>query len=498
MRDFHKKDDSGLAVVRGSRKMNYKEFFDEIDRVAAGLYALGVRKGDVCMVALPNIIQAVVAVYALAKLGAIASMIHPKLSGEQFAKSFKKQSPKVVFLSEVNLAEYRSECKGAKVIFCSMLRYSYTGLPRGTTYEEYTGDGNDAMFYMHSGGTSGEPKDVVLSHRAANAMAGNLLMSLGDKYHKDNAMLVVLPMFHGFGFCVGVHAAACTNMALVLEPIFKPKKIVESIGKNHVTTIAAVPRMVQLLLQEKGFSGKNIAHLTDVFVGGDSVGPELVKEFDERIKEAGAHAVLSPGYGLTETVSVCALTLDGYREGSLGFAIQGVDTMIVDDVLNQVPVGEAGELIVSTPQMMTEYLGDEETTLRTIVIVNGKKWLRTGDLFRTDEAGHLFFLGRKKRLIKISGMNVFPNEIERTAQELGIIKDCVAIESRRGGKTYIKLLVEEKLSIDEQARIKAHIGKKLSQWSIPRTIETVESFPRTQVGKVDVKKLQEEETARWN
>ena len=493
MRDFHKKDGDGLAVVRGNRKMKYEEFFCEIDRVAAGLYKLGVRKGDVVMIALPNIIQSVVAVYAVAKLGAIASMVHPKLSAAQFAKSVKKQLPKVVFLSEVNLGEYKSECKGAKVVFCSMLRYSYTGLPKGTSFEEYTGDGNDTMFYMHSGGTSGEPKDVVISHRAANAMAGNLLMSLGDKYYKDNAMLVVLPMFHGFGICVGVHAAACTNMALILEPVFKPKKIVDSIAKNRVTTVVAVPRMIQLLLQEKSFSGNNIATLKDVFVGGDSVGPELVKDFDERMKEAGANATLSPGYGLTETVSVCALTLDGYREGSLGFAIQGVDTMIVDDVLNQLPVGEAGELILSTPQMMTEYLGDEEATLHTIVIVNGKKWLRTGDLFRMDQEGHLFFLGRKKRLIKISGMNVFPNEIERVAQELGLVKDCVAIECRKDGKSYIKLLVEENLTLDEQSKIKSYIDKRLSHWSVPRIIERVEAFPRTAVGKVDIAKLQAEQ-----
>lgn len=498
MRDFHKKDDNALAVVRGGRKMGYGEFFGEIDRVAAGLFALGVRRGDVVMIALPNIIQSVVAVYAVAKLGATASMIHPKLSAEQFEREVAVQSPKVVFLSEVNLREYKPACKNAKVVYCSFIRYSYSGLPKATGFDVYDGDGEDAAFIMHSGGTSGEPKDVVISHRAANAMAGNLLLHLGDKFYGENAMLVVLPMFHGFGICVGVHAAACTNMTLVLEPVFKPKKIAESIGKNHVTTIVAVPRMVQLLLQEKGFSGKKVARLKDVFVGGDSVGPELVKEFDERMKEAGSDALLSPGYGLTETVSVCALTIDGYKEGSLGTPIKDVLPMIVDDDLKAVPIGQAGELLLSTPQMMTGYLGDDDATSKTIVEIDGKKWVRTGDLFKSDEGGHLYFLGRKKRLVKISGMNVFPNEIERVAQELGYIKDCVVLESRKGGKTYIKLLVEEQLTLDEQSKIKAYIGSRLSQWSIPRVIEKVDAFPRTQVGKVDVKKLQEEEMKRWS
>ena len=492
MREFHKKDNQ-LALVYGKRKMRYEELWAEIDRVAAGLYKLGVRHGDVVMIALPNIPQSVVATYAVAKLGAIASMIHPKYSPTQFGIAVKKQSPKVIFLSEINLLSYSIVSNGAKLIVCSLFSYTYIGLPRAHSYEEYPSNGSEPVFYMHSGGTSGEPKTIAISSSAANAMAGNLLMSLGDRFSEKDVMLAALPMFHGFGLCVGVHAAASSNMALVLHPRFKAEKVIKSSKKNHVTTIIAVPRMVQKLLSCDDFNGENIASITDVFVGGDYVGPELVRRFEKRVAEAGGHAKLEPGYGLTETVAVCAVSYDGYVEGALGKPIKDVEYRIVDENMNDLPRGEAGELLVSTPQIMLWYLGDKNATENTFAYKDGKRWLKTGDIFRADEEDHLFFLGRKKRLIKISGMNVFPNEIERVAQKLDFVKECVAIESAKDGKTCIKLLVEQDFTRDEQERIKEYVKVKLSHWSVPTYIENIGTFPRTPIGKVDVKLLQNQE-----
>ncbi|MBO4554449.1 MAG: acyl--CoA ligase [Clostridia bacterium] len=495
MREFHAKDDQ-VAVIYGNRKMRYKEFFKEVDRVAAGLCKLGVKQGDIVMIALPNIVQSVVATYAVARIGAIASMIHPKYSPTQFGAAVKKQHPKVVFLSEVNFFSYSIVSDGAKLVLCSMFSYSYIGLPRGKEFLPYEATGEEPVLLMHSGGTSGEPKTIVLSSRAVNAMAGNLLLSLGDRFGEKDAMLVALPMFHGFGLCVGVHAAASSNMALVLHPKFNVGKIIKSIEKNHVTTLIAVPRMVKKLLDSNDFAGERIASIKDVFVGGDDVGLELVRRFEKRMKESGGKATLSPGYGLTETVSVCAVSYDGYVEGSLGKPLKDVEIRIVDDNMNEVPLGEAGELLVSTPQIMIGYFGDKVATKKTFVEIDGKKWLKTGDIFRTDKDNNLFFLGRKKRLIKISGMNVFPNEIERVAQKLDFVKDCVMIESKQDGKTIVKMLTEQNFTKEEEDKIREYIRVKLSHWSVPTVIERIKELPRTDIGKVDVKLLQERENAK--
>lgn len=488
MREYRTKDDEDIALVRGSHKMNFGTFFKQIDRVAGGLYTLGVRKGDVVMLALPNILQCIVAVYACSRIGAIASMIHPKLGEEEVSLAVKKLKPKVIFLSDVNRSAYFKVSRGTKRIVCHFGIYDYMGLPYGG-FVPYVGDGEEIAFYMQSGGTSGEPKTVAISSRSANAMAGNLLVYLGDKFGEKNAMLTVLPMFHGFGLCVGVHASLSTNMRVVLQPIFNAKKTTKIIAKNHITTMVAVPRMIQKLLDCDTFKGENIRSLEDVYVGGDLVGEDLVARFDKRMQECGGHGVLSPGYGLTETVSVCAVSKGDFVNGSVGKPICDVRAKIVDENLCEVPIGMVGELLLNTPQMMSGYVDDAQGTQKTIVTIEGRQWLKTGDYFKTDEQGRLFFMGRKKRLIKISGVNVFPSEIERVAKELDFIGECVAIEYRINSKPYIKLLVEGNISDEQKERVQAHIAKYLSHWNKPNVIECVETFPRTRMSKIDIEEL---------
>ena len=492
MKTYHEKRDT-LAVVRGRSKMNFPRFFKEVDRVAGGLYALGISKGDVVVLALPNIMQSVVATYAISRIGAVASMIHPLLSADEFAAAVKKQNPKAVFLSDINYRAFSKHCGNAKRIFCSYVVYGYGGLPRPVRFEPFKGDGEEPIFYMQSGGTSGEPKTIVLSSRACNAMAGNLLNYLGDKFDESKRMLVVLPMFHGYGLCVGVHASLCSNMSAVLMPRFDVKKTVRVIAKNKVTTMLAVPRMVSKLLEYDGFSGDNIASLEDVYVGGDAVSADLVARFAERMKECGGKGVLSPGYGLTETVTVCTLTKIGdYRQGSVGNPILGVRARIVDENLNEVPTGEAGELLLLGEQMMSGYLDDEEGTKRAMISLDGENWVRTGDLFKTDEDGRLYFLGRKKRLIKISGINVFPSEIERIARELDFVGECAVVEYHENGKPFIRLVVEGDLSEAQKRATVEHIAKRMSHWNVPSSVVCLAELPRTKMSKIDILKLQEE------
>jgi len=345
---------------------------------------------------------------------------------------------------------------------------------------------------MQSGGTSGEAKTIVLSSRASNAMAGNLLNYLDDKFCERNRMLVALPMFHGFGLCVGVHASLCANMAVVLMPRFKVKAATRVIKKNRVTTMLAVPRMVSKLLDYEGFAGDAISSLEDVYVGGDAVSDDLVRRFEERVRQSGGKAKLSPGYGLSETVTVCTLTKGEFVQGSVGTVINGMRARVVDEELREVPVGEVGELILCGEQIMDGYLDDSEATARALANIDGKVWIRTGDFFKTDEEGRLYYQGRKKRLIKISGINVFPYEIERVARELDFIDECAAVEYRVGDKPYIRLLVEGEISETQKQKAIAHIARRMSHWNVPSSVVCVAQFPRTKMVKVDINKLEEE------
>ena len=138
---------------------------------------------------------------------------------------------------------------------------------------------------------------------------------------------------------------------------------------------------------------------------------------------------------------------------------------------------------------MSGYVGDEEGTKKALIRLDSKTWVRTGDYFKTDETGRLFFMGRKKRLIKISGINVFPSEIERVAGELPFVGDCACIEYRVNGKPYIKLLVEGQLTDTQKQAVINHISKRMSHWNKPSVVECLDKFPRTKIGKIDIEGL---------
>ena len=490
MRDYRAKNKRTVAFVRGRKKTAYGRFFRRVDRVAGGLAALGVKKGDVVMIATPTIQQGVTAFYAVSRLGAIASMIHPLMERGEFDEAVREQRPKVVFLSDINYKKLGKGLKDVKKVLCPFLMDVFVGLPGNAGFTPCESDGSEPAVYMRSGGTSGVAKTVVLSAAAVNALPDNLFRTLlNNDFGEKDRMLVALPMFHGFGLLVGIHAAMSTSMAPVLVPVFNVRKVIKAIAANGVTTMIAVPRMIAKLLSSREFAGENVVGLRNVYVGGDTVDAELENAFDRRMKEAGAKCFMSPGYGLTETGSVSVLSPVKVGGAAVGKPLDGMECRIVDEDCREVPFGDVGELWLAGNQLMLGYLDDPEGTAEAFAEADGKKWVRTGDYFRYLPDGTLFFMGRKKRLIKISGMNVYPVEIERVASELPYVTACAAAEVRDNDKPYIALFVEGDLTEEQKKEIKKHIVYKLSRWHEPKFIICMKELPRTNVGKTDYKRL---------
>lgn len=490
MRDYRAKNKRTVAFVRGRKKTAYGRFFRRVDRVAGGLAALGVKKGDVVMIATPTIQQGVTAFYAVSRLGAIASMIHPLMERGEFDEAVREQRPKVVFLSDINYKKLGKGLKDVKKVLCPFLMDVFVGLPGNAGFTPCESDGSEPAVYMRSGGTSGVAKTVVLSAAAVNALPDNLFRTLlNNDFGEKDRMLVALPMFHGFGLLVGIHAAMSTSMAPVLVPVFNVRKVIKAIAANGVTTMIAVPRMIAKLLSSREFAGENVVGLRNVYVGGDTVDAELENAFDRRMKEAGAKCFMSPGYGLTETGSVSVLSPVKVGGAAVGKPLDGMECRIVDEDCREVPFGDVGELWLAGNQLMLGYLDDPEGTAEAFAEADGKKWVRTGDYFRYLPDGTLFFMGRKKRLIKISGMNVYPVEIERVASELPYVTACAAAEVRDNDKPYIALFVEGDLTEEQKKEIKKRIVYKLSRWHEPKFVICMKELPRTNVGKTDYKRL---------
>ena len=476
------------AVSRGAYSVSADKLDKEIKRVAGGLYKLGVRQGDVVMSALPNIMQAVSLLYATALLGGIFAPIHPLISEKEFEKEVAKQNPKVLAISDVNALRFSKHRGDAKVVYCPYGARGFVGLPYSKEYVEYKGDGEIPALHMHSGGTSGVPKTVVLSHKGANSLVDNLLSTVPYTFDKKDKMLVTLPLFHGFGLIVGVHAALSKDVTAVLIPKFSGKSALKEIVRHKVTTMIAIPRMLTKFLETNGFEGEAVASLANVFVGGDILDKKLAYDFNEVMKRAGASAVAQQGYGLTEIGSVCVLSSKDDEIGAVGRPINNVEALIVDDEGNVLPDGEIGELVLNSNQMMMGYLEQIESPFLTI---DGKQYLYTGDIFAKN-GDELVFYGRKKRLIKISGMNVFPSEIERVAKELPYVRNCGAFDKIVNGKTQIVLVVEGALKDKQKDEIRKYIGKSLSHWHIPAIIKSIEKMPYTSIGKIDYTSLSSE------
>lgn len=499
-------------------KIDAFKLLQHVDQVAMFLVSFGVKPGEAVGVCLPNIPQAVAAVYGINKIGAIVNAVHPLISTNALVAALKKTGTRIVFLLDRMVSKHEAELykNGIVIISCRMSDFvtGLTGMAMKLTepgknkfINEYqdifsrrarvvTATDPDApAVYLHSGGTEADPKTVVLSSRAFNALADNIIETeCGERgYSSDDTMLMVLPIFHGFGLGVSLHTIV-SHAKLVLMPRFDPKTAIKLIKKYKVSFLAGIPQMFEKMLNERKFDDEYLASLKYVFCGGDKLSESLKEKFDAVLKKNGSTAEILEGYGLTEVTTVVSVNRPGNcKAGSQGPAMVGGEMMIVDDDLNELPRGTVGEILVTSEANMLGYLDDEEATNRCFVEKNGKKFVRTGDLGYMDEDGFLYFKDRKKRLIKISGVSIFPSEVEHIVESMMEVDAACVTPTVVNGKpaTRLSVVINPKFrwsTLIEQ-RIKDNILANTIKYAVPKEIKVVKSLPRTMVGKVDYKKV---------
>lgn len=514
----------------------FDKFIIEVEDVARYLMSIGVKKGDNVCVCLPNFPQAVIAVYAINRIGAIINVVHPLLHAKGLAEILEKTGSKAIFIADNLYYKYALAIRKInleKVILCSIMDYMPKQLKRkyktkvrkylrvGWVMKKMAANnvinysdartteyfrfpeikGSDIAIYMHSGGTTGEPKTIMISNHAINSLPKHMLASVsegenGYEYSYKDAMYSALPLFHGYGLGVCVHASLCVRMKLVLVPKFNAKEAGEIIEKNKITAMAAVPRMYQKIVANGKNDGEKLKYLKNAYCGGDKMEPDIKKDFDNLMQKNGSTCVLQEGYGLTETVNVCVLnTNQNSKYNSIGKPLKGMEAIVVDADNNFLPPNQNGELCISSETMMSGYFEDEETTNMVIFTdANGKKWLKTGDLAYIDEEGFIFFVDRLKRLIKISGMNVFPAEIERVVTRLDFIEQACAVKAKQNFKTIIVLNIKLKQGVkysdEKEKQIREYCAENLSKWAQPTLIIVRNSLPTTAIGKIDFKALE--------
>lgn len=512
------------ALIYQGHKYSYSHLLKRINQFANYLITLGVNKDEPITICLPNIPDAVYLLYAVNQIGAIANLVHPLLTYEQMKEILDITKSKYLFCLDSKYKVFNKFIEdGINVYACSptseltvfemffyhlkmhkkigvipnehkMNRF-YMSARYEDADERYL---NDAI-YLHSGGTSGKPKTVALSSFALNSIDYYGPWILGLESLEKQCILAVLPMFHGFGLCMGIHAMLTDGGTDVLMPKFSPKQCVRYIRKNQLNVLLGVPIVYEALCDTRGFYGKKLTNLNNAFVGGDFVPSSLLERFDRRMIKFGSICRLREGYGLTEVVNVCAVNTHAkHKDGSVGTGLPCVKFKIIDPVTSEIlPYNKEGELVIGGDSIMNGYRFNEDPKAneKVFMTIDGEKYVHTGDYCMLDEDNFLHFKTRLKRIIKVNGVPVFPLVIEEICSSFEFVYEAVVKgvkDEKRGHVVKLFIVLNKHFNIEQEKAKQILIDKIVSSQGVyakPKEVVFIEKLPHTIIGKVDVNAL---------
>ena len=436
-----KKPETNAYEFQG-RNTKYKDFVKKIEAAAAGFSAIGIKAGDRVTICMPNTPQAVDSFYALNRLGAVPAMIHP-LSAVEEIKFYLTETKSSAILTldifyekiiravelagfpvTVVVASIKNELPFPKSILypLTLKNKPHLGRDENTVkWEDFIKAGkkrkiprrkasfDDDAVILFSGGTTGKTKGILLTNMNINALA--LQTGAAAGFSLDGLrMLSVMPLFHGFGLGIGIHTPLVHGGTCILVPQFSVKTYAKLIRKEKPNVLPGVPTLFEALLRTEGLQGFDMSFIRGMFCGGDSLSIELKRKVDVFLKEHNASIQIREGYGTTECVTASCLTpYDYYKEGSIGVPFPDTYYKIVKPGTNEkMPPNHDGEICISGPSVMKGYLDNPEETAYTLRNHgDGRIWLHTGDLGMMDEGGFIYFKQRIKRIIIVSGYNVY-------------------------------------------------------------------------------------------
>ncbi len=515
----------------------YKEFTKSVELCAKSLSMLGIRENDKVTIAMPNCPQAICMFYAVNLIGAISNMVHP-LSSEKELEFYinESESATVVTLDQFyhKFEAIRENTCAKNIIIARIrdalsqpIRWGYM-LTEGRKIEKIPDDapvifwedflkfgktrffdikvkrkGDDPATILYSGGTTGTTKGILLTNKNFNALSQQIIAT-NPMFRPGDRMLSAMPLFHGFGLGVCIHSMLSEGGRCILVPRFTPESYAKLITKYKCNFIAGVPTLYEALLRLPKFDKADLSSLKGVFSGGDSLSIELKKKLDKFLYDHKAVVQVREGYGTTETVTACCLTPPHmHKEGSIGLPFPDTYIKIVKpDTDKEVPYGEEGEILLAGPTVMKEYIKHPEETAQTLrKHKDGLTWVYTGDLGVMDEEGFVFFKGRSKRMIITSGYNVYPAQLENIIDACDIVSMSCVIgvpDPYRMQKVKAYIVLKNGVPANEQTKdtIKAYCQKHIAKYAMPREFEFRNELPKTLVGKVAYRKLEEEEASK--
>lgn len=523
------------AIEFQGRKYSYKQLIQSIEEVSAALVTIGIKKGDYVSIVTPNTPQALFMIYAVNRIGAVANMIHPLLSTTEIQQFIENTDSAAILTLDMIYPKFAkikwNTSKEPKMILAKIadalpwyakpvysaqnkLKLSFNpehdiiywndlislGKNQKPVLPFDDGKADDTAVILYSGGTSGTPKGVMITNMNINSLAMHTYDIGGIEDVVGKKSLAVMPLFHGFGLVICVHAMICLGFHVYLLPKYDFNECSKLIFKKKINCIYGVPGLYEALIRSPYIDKADLSFMELLVCGGDKLPEKLQHRVNKILKKGGADIVLREAYGQTECVAGCSINPKfDTRIGSAGIAYPDVYFKIVKpDTQDELPDGEDGELCVSGPIVMKGYLGDEKATAKALQKhADGKIWLHTGDMFSKDADGYIYFRQRNSRMIICGGYNVYATQIEDAIGTCNAVaQSCVVgVKDRIYGQKIAAFVVLNSKDADTtliKEKIVECCRKNLSEYSLPHEIIFRDSLPVTNMGKIDYLSLEKE------
>jgi long-chain acyl-CoA synthetase len=502
------------------KKYSYNEIARLSDRFATGLQKIGVNKGDSVGLLMPNCPLFVIAYYAILKIGAVVVNYNPLYTAHELVRQAKDSNTTVMVTLNLRIlhekaANLLQTACVEKVIFGDFR--DYLPFPKNKLFSWFKSQelvniefghvnvsaekmmdnngfyipavidpDNDVAVYQYTGGTTGEPKSAMLTHKNLYTNTVQVGMWFEGLEDGNEIILGVLPLFHVFAMTVVMNLSILKACQMVLHPRLEMKAILKDIKKKKITLIPGVPSLFTAINNHENLDKYNLSSLKFCISGGAPLPMAVKNKFEEL-----SGCKLIEGYGLSESspVVVANPLFGENKEGSIGIPLPGtvVEVLGIGEKNSVMKTGQIGEICITGPQVMKGYLNNIAETDE--VLQSGR--LHTGDMGYMDKDGYFYIVDRLKEMIITNGFNVYPREVEEEIYKHTSVEEVcvVGIDDEHSGqavKAFIKVKLGENLSIEQ---IASFLKGKLTKYKIPSQIEFIDEMPKTLIGKISKRAL---------
>jgi long-chain acyl-CoA synthetase len=468
-----------VCIKFNDRRITYADLDRQVSLCAGGLASAGLKHQDRVAILMKNCPEYILSYFAIVRAGGIAVPVNTFLTPSEIIYILKDSGCTLMIHDD----SFSEQVKQVREGIPDLDTCLFTDIKKEEYINKSRSSGNDLAVLLYTSGTTGFPKGAMLSHDNlfSNAAA---IMEVVHLTASDR-ILLFLPLFHSFSFTVCVILPIYAGAQTVLLESVKPfSRVVNSVVRDRITFFVAIPTIYTILSRKKvplylRLALKIILAVRACISGAAALPETTIRSFEERFG-----IPLIEGYGLTEASPVVAVNpLRGVKKAtSVGPPLPGVETAVIDEKGERMPVGEVGELLVKGPNVMQGYYQKEKETASALK----EGWLHTGDLAKIDEDGYIYIVDRKKDLIIIDGMNVYPREVEEHVMKQGDVEECamVGIPDGKGSELSVLFVRLKEDGRADEGAIRDFCKGGIARYKIPRRIVFIDDFPRTSTGKI--------------